>query len=87
MQEGNPRDWHRILSKTLWAYMTSKRNSTRVSPFSLTYGQDAVFPMKEAVHSLRVSKKYDLTPQEYSEVMMMELELENDKEYKPSTIC
>ena len=34
----NPRDWHIILSTTLWAYRTSKRGSTWVSPYSLTYG-------------------------------------------------
>ena len=38
MLEDNPRDWHRILSKTLWAYRTYKRDYTGVSPYSLTYG-------------------------------------------------
>ena len=28
MLEDNPRDWHIILSKTVWAYRTSKRDST-----------------------------------------------------------
>ena len=40
MLEDNPRDWHIILSMTLWVYRTSKRDSTRVSPHSLTYEQD-----------------------------------------------
>ena len=51
MLEDNPRDWHIILSETLWAYRTSKR-----------------------VPSLRVSRYNALNPQEYSEVMIMELE-------------
>ena len=55
MLEDNPKDWHRILSKTLWAYKTSKRSSTGVSPFSLTCGQDAVLPMEVVVPYLRVS--------------------------------
>ena len=38
MLEENPRDMHKILSETLWAYRTSKRSSTGVSHFSLTYG-------------------------------------------------
>ena len=28
MLEENPRDWHKILSETLWAYRASKRSST-----------------------------------------------------------
>ena len=52
MLEDNPRDWHRILSENLWAYRTSERDSTRVSPYSLTYGQDAVLPMEVVVPSL-----------------------------------
>ena len=70
MQEDNPRDWHKILSETLWSYRTSKR----VSPYSLTYGQDAVLPMEVVVPSLRISKQNCLNHQEYSEAMMMELE-------------
>ena len=38
MLEDNLIDWHKILSKTLWAYRTSKRDSTGISPYSLTYG-------------------------------------------------
>ena len=56
MLEDNLRDWHKILSKTLWAYRTSKRDSIGVSPYSLTYGQDAVLPMEVVVPSLRVSR-------------------------------
>ena len=43
MLEDNPKDWHGILSKTLWAYRTSKRDSTRVSPYFLTYGHGSSF--------------------------------------------
>ena len=64
MLEENPRDRHMILSETLWAYKTSKRISTGVSNFSLTYGQDAILPMEVVVASLRVSMKNDLNPQE-----------------------
>ena len=38
MLEDNPKDWHIILSETLWAYKTSKRDSIGVSPYFLTYG-------------------------------------------------
>ena len=79
MLEDNPRDWHMILSKTLWASRTSKRDSIGVSPYSLTYGHDAVLPMEMVVPSLRVSKQNGLNTQEYSEAMMMELEALNEK--------
>ena len=79
MLEENPIDWHRILSETLWAYKTSKMSSTWVSPFSLTCGQDAVLLMEVVVPSLRVFKQNGLTPQEYSEAMIMELKLVDDR--------
>ena len=72
--EDNPRDWRRILSETLWAYRTSKGDFIKVSPYFLTYGQDAVLLMEVVVPSLRVSRHNDLNPQEYSEAMMMELD-------------
>ena len=58
MLEENPINWHMILSETLWAYRTSKRGSIGVSPFSLTYRQDAVLPMEVVGPSLRVSRKW-----------------------------
>ena len=62
MLEDNPRDWHIILFETLWAYRTSRRDFTRVSPYSLTYGHDAVLPMEVVVPSLRVCRHNDLNP-------------------------
>ena len=54
--------------------MTSKRDSTRAIPYSLTYGHDAMLPMEVVVPSLRVSIHNGLNPQKYSETMIMELE-------------
>ena len=53
---------------------TSKMSSIGVRPFSLTYRQDAVLLMEVVVTSLRVSRQNGLTPQEYSEAMIMELD-------------
>ena len=74
MLEDNPKDWNIILSKTLWAYRTSKRDSIVVSHYFLTYGQDVVLPMEVVVPSLRVFRHNDLNPQKHSEAMMMGLE-------------
>ena len=62
MLKDNPKDWHRILSETLWAYRTSKRYFIGGSPYSLTYGQDEVLPMEVVVPSLRVSRHNGLNP-------------------------
>ena len=63
MLEDNPRDWPKILSETLWAYRTSKREATGTSPFALTYGHDAILPVEVSVPSLRVARQNRLTPE------------------------
>ena len=45
-----------------------------MSPYSLVYGHDAVLPMEVVVPSLRVAKQNGLTPEEYNEAMIIELE-------------
>ena len=62
MLEDNLRDCHIILFETLWVYRTSKRDSTRESPYSLTYGKDAMLLMDVVVHSLWVSRHNGLNP-------------------------
>ncbi|XP_075515591.1 uncharacterized protein LOC142550238 [Primulina tabacum] len=74
MMEENPRDWPRLLSETLWAYRTSKRTATGVSPFSLTFGHDAVLPLEIMVPSMRVAKQNELSREHYNEAMIMVLE-------------
>ena len=54
-------------------------SSIGISPCSLTYGQDVVLPVEVVVLSLRVSRQNDLTPQKYSQAMMTELELADDR--------
>ena len=54
-------------------------SSIGVGPFSMTYGQDAILPMEVVVPSIRVSRKNGLTPQEYSEAMIMELKSTYDR--------
>lgn len=72
--EENPRDQHNLLSETLWAYRTSKKDATRVSPFPLTYGHDAVLPVEVLMPSLKVSLQNNLIPKDYSQAMTSEME-------------
>lgn len=43
------------LSLVLWAYRTSKRTSTRATPFSLVYGAETVVLVEVAVPSARLA--------------------------------
>ncbi|XP_075482888.1 uncharacterized protein LOC142523126 [Primulina tabacum] len=53
---------------------SNQRSATGLSPFTLTYGHDAVLPMEVVVPSLRVMKQNELEPELYTEAMIMELE-------------
>ncbi|XP_034197732.1 uncharacterized protein LOC117613207 [Prunus dulcis] len=74
MLEKNPKQWHEKLSETLWAYRTSKREATGMTPYALTYSHDAILPMEIAVQSLRISHQHGLTGEDYSQAMLLELE-------------
>ncbi|CAL9028694.1 unnamed protein product [Prunus brigantina] len=74
MLEKNPKQWHEKLSETLWAYRTSKREATGMTPYALTYGHDAILPMEIAVQSLRIAYQHDLVGEDYSQAMLLELE-------------
>ncbi|XP_034213010.1 uncharacterized protein LOC117625580 [Prunus dulcis] len=60
MLEKNPKQWHEKLSETLWAYRTSKRDATGMTPYALTYGHDAILPMEIAVQSLKIAQQHNL---------------------------
>jgi hypothetical protein len=40
--EENPKRWHNVLSGALWAHHISKHSTTKVTPFELVYGQEAI---------------------------------------------
>ncbi|XP_034215637.1 uncharacterized protein LOC117627591 [Prunus dulcis] len=74
MLEKNPKQWHEKLTETLWAYRTSKREATGMTPYALTYGHDAILPMEIAVQSLRIAHQHNLTGEDYCQAMLLELE-------------
>jgi hypothetical protein len=53
--EDNPRRWHENLSKALWAHRTSRHGATKVTPFELVYGQEAVLPIEVNLQNLRIT--------------------------------
>ena len=50
------------MSEALWAYWTSKRSSTGVIPFMLTYGHDVMLPMEVAIQYARRALQNYLEP-------------------------
>ena len=61
----NGRDWHLQINPALWAYRTSIRTPTGATPFSLTYGAEAILPLEVEIPSLRVSLKGLITDEDY----------------------
>jgi hypothetical protein len=74
MVEDNPRVWHELLPKVLWAYRTSKRESTKATPFELVYGQAAVLPVEVHITSHRVARHYNPTDFDFGEAMYREID-------------
>jgi hypothetical protein len=66
----NPRRWHEKLSEAMWAHRTSRQGATKVTPFELVYGQEAVLPMEIGLQSLRVTRQGSLSAKEYHELMV-----------------
>ncbi|CAL8076834.1 unnamed protein product [Prunus armeniaca] len=74
MLEKNQKQWYEKLSETLWAYRTSKREATGMTPYALTYCHDAILPMEIAVQSFKIAHQHDLVRKNYSQAMLLELE-------------
>ncbi|XP_059650433.1 uncharacterized protein LOC132296237 [Cornus florida] len=74
MIKARPRRWHETLSEAFWAYKYSKRTGTGITPYMLTYGYDAVLPMEKKVKLARVTFQNNLTPADYTQAMLIELE-------------
>ncbi|XP_043696633.1 uncharacterized protein LOC122647266 [Telopea speciosissima] len=72
--DDNPRSWAELLSEVQWAFRTSKRTAIGTTPYALTFGHDAIFPMEVTVKSLRVARHYGMSPSQYRDSMMAELD-------------
>ena len=51
----------------LWAYRTSFRTSTGVTPYSLVYGIEAVLPVEIEMGSLRVALEEQISKAEWTQ--------------------
>jgi hypothetical protein len=66
----NPRRWHENLSEALWAHRTSRHGATKVTPFELVYGQEAVLAVEVILQNLRITRQDYLPAKEYTELVM-----------------
>ncbi|KAM1135442.1 hypothetical protein ACFX19_045137 [Malus domestica] len=70
----SPEKWHENLGNTLWAYRTSKRAGTGITPYALIFGQDAVLPVEINVSSVRIQNQFGLHSEEYIKAMCQGIE-------------
>jgi hypothetical protein len=58
------------LSEALWAHRISNHRATKVSPFELVYGQEAVLPVEISLNAIRIARQNGLTISDYYNLMM-----------------
>jgi hypothetical protein len=58
----------------LWAHRTSNHGATKVTPFELVHGQEAVLPIEVSLQNLRIIRQDYLSAKEYTELMMDKLD-------------
>ena len=58
------------LPGVLWAYRTTTRRSTGISPFAITYGMEAIIPTEIGMPTIRS----DVPEQENAELVLKDLD-------------
>ena len=71
----NKREWHEKLLEALWAYRTTTRTPTGMTPYSLVFGGEAVLPLEVQITSLRVAIQEKLSEEEAIKLRLEELEM------------
>ena len=72
--EENPRRWHEVLSESIWAHLISKHGATKVTPFELVYGQEAVLSVELNLDAYRLARQNDLSVVDYYDLMMYNID-------------
>ena len=71
-----------MLSEALWAHRISRHGATKVTPFELVYGQEAVLPVEVNMGTYRLAKQNDLSAVDYHDLMMDNIDEVIDKRLK-----
>ena len=69
-----------MLSEALWAHRISRHGATKVTPFELVYGQEAVLPVEVNLDAYRLAKQNDLSAVDYYDLMMDNIDEVSDKQ-------
>jgi hypothetical protein len=80
--EENPRGWHEVLSKALWAHHILRHGATKVTPFELVYSQEAVLPVEVNLDAYMLAKQNDLSVIVYHDLMMDNIDKVTDVRLK-----
>jgi hypothetical protein len=78
----NFKRWHEVLSKALWAHHIFKHSATKITPFELLYGQEAVFPVEVTLDALRITRQNELSAVDYHSLMLDRLDEVSDERVK-----
>lgn len=62
----NKTDWGLKLDSILWAFRTTFKVTTSMTPFKLVYGLEAIVPMKFIVSSLKIAIAHKLSLEDYN---------------------
>lgn len=60
-----PRNWHKTSDQVLWACRNSLTEATNSTPFWVTFGYDAVLPVKIYVQSTRIHRQVKFPSDHY----------------------
>ena len=69
--------WVKELPHVLWTYRTTPRKSTRETPFSMTYGSEAVIPTKTSFPTLG-SGQFQFTGSSNEQLLSLDLDLADE---------
>ena len=68
-----------MLSEAVWAHRISRHGATKVTPYELVYGQEAVLPVEVNLNALRIAKQNDLSAIHFYNLMMDNIDEVADK--------